>query len=240
MIEWIRLTSDEIDAGLRRLPVIIPIGLIEAHGPHLPLSVDLDTAAYFSRRVAEETGAILAPMLSYGFADEMAGYPGTIGLRADTLIGVVDDIARHFCRSGFTNLIFLSGHGANRMPVELAFWRTWEAFPQMRAVYWNYWTEAGLTNIHHADQGETEIAMAVGTPARMDKVRDFSVDKPWYRLRSRAAIAPESGGINGTPSRADPENGIAMREQIVRVLSAKVARIIQDINEASVDAKEEQ
>jgi len=227
VIEWIKLTSDEITDELRRLPVIIPIGLIEAHGPHLPLSVDLDTADHFSRRVAENSGAILAPMLSYGFADEMGEYPGTIGLRPDTLISVVDDICRHFCRTGFKNLIFLSGHGANKGPVELAFWRTWEAYPDLKAVYWNYWVEAGLNHIHHADQGETEIAMAVGTETRMDRVRDFSVDKPWYRLRSRAAIAPESGGINGTPSLSDAANGTRMRDHIVSVLSDRVADIIK-------------
>lgn len=228
MIEWIRLTSDEITTDLRKLPVIIPIGLIEAHGPHMPLSVDLDTADYFSRAVAERTGAILAPMISYGFADEMGEYPGTIGLRPETLIAVVDDICRHFCRNGFRSLIFLSGHGANKGPVELAFWRSWEAFPDLRVTYWNYWTEAGFNHIHHADQGETEIAMAVGTPVRMDRARDFAVDKPWYRLRSRAAIAPGSGGINGEPSRADPTNGIAMRDTIVRVLSEKTIRIIDE------------
>lgn len=69
MIEWLSSTSEKIAAADKRLPVIIPVGLVEAHGPHLPLSVDIACAEYFARRAAQETGAILAPGLAYGFAD---------------------------------------------------------------------------------------------------------------------------------------------------------------------------
>jgi creatinine amidohydrolase len=227
MIEWSRLTSDEVGRLDRRLPVIIPLGLIEAHGPHLPLSVDVDCADFFARRIAESTGVILAPMLSYGFADEMREYPGTVGLTADTLAAVITDISSMFCFHKFTRQIYLSGHGANRLPVELAIHRVWEKYPLLRATYWNYWTEAGFSSIHHADKAETEIAIAVGIPAKMDRVRDFAVAKPWYRVRSRFELDPESGGINGKPSEADPNEGRRMRDQIVHVLVEKVAKIIQ-------------
>lgn len=226
MHEWKHLTSDEV-AGLdRRLPVIIPIGLVEAHGPHLALSVDCDTADYFARRIAEDTGAILAPLLPYGFADEMAEYPGTIGLTADTLAAVYTDLARHFCAQGFTRQLWLSGHGANKVPFEIALPRIWQRHPDARLAYWNYWTEAGFTKISHADQGETEIALAVGTRAHMERVRDFKVAKPWYRLRSRHALFPDSGGINGEPSRADVQAGRRACDEIVRVLSTKLRALI--------------
>ena len=102
LTEWSRLTSSEIPALAKDLPVIIPIGLIEAHGPHLTLSVDVDTAEHFGRAIAEKTGAILAPTIPYGFADEMREYPGTIGLRPQTLMAVVADVVEMFCFHGFT------------------------------------------------------------------------------------------------------------------------------------------
>jgi creatinine amidohydrolase len=227
MIEFTQLTSTEVPDVDKRLPVIIPIGLVEAHGPHLPLSVDMDTAGYFSRAIAERTGAILAPQLYYGFADEMREYPGTIGLSAETLTTVVAELSIMFCRSGFMRQIFLSGHGANKAPVELAFFRVWEAFPELRAVCWNYWTEAGMTHIHHADKGETEIAMSVGTPCYMERAIDFKVNKPWYKIRSRHALDTESGGINGKPTEAVLAEGEAARDEIVRILSEKVSAIIE-------------
>lgn len=226
MIEWKHLTSDEIVSVDRRLPVIVPIGLIEAHGSHLALSVDSDTADYFARALAEASGAILAPIVHYGYADEMAEYPGTLGVTADTLAAVYTDLACRFCAHGFTRQIWLSGHGANKMPFDVALPRIWSAQPDARLVYWNYWTEAGLTKIAHADQGETEIALAVGTRAHMERVKDFKVAKPWYRLRSRHAICPGTGGINGEPSKATLAAGQNARDEIVRILSDKVRAII--------------
>ncbi|HDO1331599.1 TPA: creatininase family protein [Aeromonas veronii] len=101
MTKLIDLVSNEITDEQKKLPVIIPIGLIEAHGPHLPLSVDLDTADYFSKKTCEKTGAILAPMINYGFADEMAEYVGTIGVKPETLTNMITDICNHFCSQGF-------------------------------------------------------------------------------------------------------------------------------------------
>lgn len=227
MNEWSQLTSEEVAALDRHLPVILPLGLIESHGPHLATSVDMDTAAYFARRIAESTGAILLPVMPYGFADEMAGYAGTLGVSADTLIAMLTDLSCHLCAHGFKRQIFLSGHGANKWPAEIAFHRIWEKHPDLQAVYWNYWTEAGFHTIAHADKGETEIALAVGTKSHMERVKDFKVAKPWYRIRSRAAICPGTGGVNGFPSQADPQEGVRVREEIVRVLSEKVKAIVE-------------
>jgi creatinine amidohydrolase len=225
MIEWSQLTSDEVAALNRNFPVILPIGLVEAHGLHLATSVDMETAAYFARRIAENTSAILLPVLPYGFADEMAEYPGTLGVEPDTLASVVSDLSCHLCSQGFTRQIFLSGHGANRLPVELAFYRVWKKYPQLQPVYWNYWTEAGFTKVSHADKAETEIALAVGITAHMDRVQDFRVNKPWHRIRSRAALCPGSGGVNGKPSLADIAEGERVREAIVQALSERVMQI---------------
>lgn len=226
MKEWSQLTSDEVAALDRTLPIIIPLGLIEAHGPHLATSVDMDTAAYFARRIAENTGVILLPLLPYGFADEMAEYVGTLGVRADTMAAVITDLSCHLCMHGFKRQIFLSGHGANKLPTELAFFRVWEKHPDLQVVYWNYWTEAGFTKIAHADKVETEIALAVGTKSHMERAIDFKVNKPWHRLRSRHALNPLSGGINGEPTKADLKEGERVRDEIVRILSDKVQSII--------------
>ncbi len=227
MIEWKRLTNHELDALDRRLPVLIPIGLIEAHGPHLSLSVDLDTAEYFSRAITERTGAILAPGLPYGFADEMREYPGTIGLTSGTFTTVIAELGGMFCFHGFQRLIFLSGHGANKPACEAAFWTIWETFPDARLACWNWWTEAGISGIHHADKGETEVAAVTGAAYYPERARDFKIDKPWYKLRSRHALHPDSGGLNGEPTKADLEQGRANRDRAIEVLSAKVADIMR-------------
>jgi len=227
MIEWKRLTNPEVAALDRRLPVLMPVGLIEAHGPHLSLSVDIDTAEFFSRAICERTGAVLAPGLAYGFADEMREYPGTIGLSVATFTTVIAEIGSMFCYHGFQRLIFISGHGANKAPVEIAFWTIWDTYPDARLACWNWWTEGGISGIHHADKGETEVAAVTGAVYHPDRAVDFKIDKPWYKLRSRHAISPDSGGINGAPSQAVLEQGVRNRNKVVEVLSAKVAEIMR-------------
>jgi creatinine amidohydrolase len=226
MIEWLTSTSEEIAVADKRLPVIIPLGLVEAHGPHLPLSVDIACAEYFARRAAQESGAILAPALAYGFADEMREYPGTVGLTADTLSHIITDLSEMFCFHGFTRQIFLSGHGANQMPVEMGIHQAWKNYPGMRAVYWNYWSNLDY-KVHHADKVETEIALAVGITVKMELVRDSEVNKPWYRIRSRFELDPKSGGVNGRPSLASRDAGERVREEIARMLADKVRKVIE-------------
>lgn len=210
------------------MPVIIPVGLVEAHGPHLAVSVDIDTAEYFARKTAEATGAILAPCLPYGFADEMKEYPGTLGVTAETLSAISRELAEALCAQGFKKIIFLTGHGANKGPIEMAFYKIWERYPDFKGVCWNWWSDCGISGIHHADKGETEVAMAVGTPAFMERVKDFTVGKPWYKIRSRYALDKESGGINGYPSQADIENGKALRDRALQALIAKVKEAMED------------
>lgn len=226
MKEWITLTSDEINQLDRKLPVIIPLGLTEAHGPHLAVSVDTDSANYFSRKVAQETGAILAPAVQYGFADEMADYPGTLGISATAFMQVIADICLSLGKKGFLKVIFITGHGANKIPCELAFHKVWEQYPAFRGVCWNWWSDCGIEGIHHADKGETEVALVLGTPARMDRVKDFSVKKPWYKIRSRYEVDKLSGGINGKPSEADQANGKAVVEKATGALIKKVKEAI--------------
>ena len=230
MIEWSKLTSDELEGVDRQLPIIIPVGLVEAHGSHITLGLDNDTAHFFARRAAEDTGAILAPAINYGFADAMAEYPGTVGVSAETLALVVRDIARMFCAHGFKKQIYLSGHGANKLGCELGFHKVWRDVAQFKPAYWNYWTEAGLTSIHHADKGETEIALAIGATVYMDRAQDVSFTKPWHQIRSRYTYQPESGGVNGYPSQADLATGVEIRETIIAALKSKVDAAIADRN----------
>src|SRR5699024_7904394 len=147
------------------------------------------------------------PMIHYGFADTNWEYPGTIGVKPETLALVVRDISELFCFQGFKKTIFLSGHGANKIACELGFFKVFEKYPDFKPVYWNWWTESDPTCIYHADKGETDSSMAVGSPFYMERVKDFKFSKPWHSVHSRYVYAPESGGINGEPSAADPKEG---------------------------------
>jgi len=92
---------------------ILPIGSFEQHGHHMPLATDNILVEHSARHVASELPAALLATLPYGTCFEHSGYRGSMGLRPETLMAIVRDIADACERQGFRVLIILSGHGGN-------------------------------------------------------------------------------------------------------------------------------
>ena len=97
--------------------IVQPVGAIEQHGPHLPLSTDLDIAGGLAQRVVAERGdeldLWLLPPLAYSKSDEHDWSPGTVWLSATTMLAVLDDIGRSIATLPAKRLAFINGHGGN-------------------------------------------------------------------------------------------------------------------------------
>lgn len=116
------MTWPEYDALIREVPVILPIGATEQHGHHLPLGADAMHATAVAEQAAElsSKGAIVAPVLSYGYKSHPRTgggelFPGTVSLDATTLIATIRDILCQFMADGATRIAVLSGHFENSM-----------------------------------------------------------------------------------------------------------------------------
>jgi creatinine amidohydrolase len=90
--------------------VILPIGAIEEHGAHLPLCTDSLQPEYVAEKVAEKTGALIAPPIRYGFCSSTKNFPGTITISFDTLRSLIYDVLSELIRNGIKNIVVLSGH----------------------------------------------------------------------------------------------------------------------------------
>jgi len=97
--------------------VVQPLGAIEQHGPHLPLSTDSVVATAVAEaavaRVGDELDVWLLPTLQFTKSNEHAWSPGTVWLSATTLLAVLDDIGRCVATTAAKRLVFLNGHGGN-------------------------------------------------------------------------------------------------------------------------------
>jgi creatinine amidohydrolase len=98
-----------------RALVILPVGVVEEHGPHLPLGLDsfaAETYAASSAPHLEEQGyeVILAPVINYGVARAARDFPGTLSLEPDTLKAMVVQIGRSLARHGLERQVLLNGH----------------------------------------------------------------------------------------------------------------------------------
>jgi creatinine amidohydrolase len=112
------LRAPEIATALsERSVVVLPLGAIEQHGPHLPLHTDLlvaeAVAAAAVERVGAELDVWLLPALAYTKSNEHAWAPGTFWLSATTLLAVLDDIGRCLATTPARRLVVLNGHGGN-------------------------------------------------------------------------------------------------------------------------------
>ena len=103
--------------------VLVPIGAIEQHGPHLPLVVDHLIADAVAQAVvdrADDVDVWMIPTLPFSKSDEHAWSPGTMRLSRDTTEQVLDELAERVAAMGVRRLVFLNGHGGNSTLLNVA------------------------------------------------------------------------------------------------------------------------
>lgn len=120
-----RLTWPEYQGLIAERPVVLPVGATEQHGVHLPLGTDALCATALAERVSAETGALVAPTVSYGYRSipRSGGgeeFPGTTGLSLATMVATVRELLTQLVDDGARGVCVLSGHFENRVPVHEA------------------------------------------------------------------------------------------------------------------------
>ncbi|RZU98066.1 creatininase family protein [Spiribacter vilamensis] len=123
--EWGGHTTQSLRAVGGSEPVaLLPLGAVEQHGPHLPLSTDARIAEGLSQaaieRCADDVSVLRLPTLNIGQSIEHADYPGTLALEPATFEAMLYDIGASVARSGFRRLVMFSAHGGNLAAMDTA------------------------------------------------------------------------------------------------------------------------
>jgi len=121
---WAELKSAELASLVDDATVaLLPVGAIEQHGPHLPLSTDTTLAEGMALEAAQRvTGAnvLVLPTISYTKSDEHLNFPGVLTLDAPTLLATIVQIGKSVARSGIKRLVLLNAHGGNVPVLQIA------------------------------------------------------------------------------------------------------------------------
>lgn len=201
--------------------LVVPLGAVEQHGPHLPLTTDTAVATAVADGVVDRlAGALLAPALAYGASGEHEGFPGTVSLGTEALTGLLVEYGRSACRWAGRVLI-VNGHGGN-----LDALRT--AVPRVRAEGRDVaWFPCGFPDGDaHAGRTETSLMLHV-EPEQVRRDRAVTGETTPIRallprLRAEGVRAVSPTGVLGDPSGADAEEGARLLDGLVGRLTAAV------------------
>ncbi len=182
------MTSPEVKEAMKETGiVIVHVGAMEQHGPHLPIKTDTSIGFEVSKRGAakffKETGkrVLVAPSIPFGMSLHHMNYPGTISLQPDTLVTVMTEICLGLASQGFKKILITSSHGGNQMWTDFAARKIYDQTDAqvllLKTVWtknkdddWEEYLKSGKSGSGHAGETETSIMMALGEYVRLDKM----------------------------------------------------------------------
>jgi hypothetical protein len=113
-----QMTSRQVEAAIARgrTAVVVPFGALEQHGPHLPLDTDAVLGDRLGPMLAERLDALCAPTIRVGCSWHHLAFAGTLSIRPETLLMIVEDLVDSLTRHGFRRIVLLPTHGGNEGP----------------------------------------------------------------------------------------------------------------------------
>jgi len=190
--------------------VLVPVGSIEQHGPHLPLDTDTVIAVAVAEGVAAELpGTWVAPPLCYGSSGEHQSFPGTVSVGTEALTHVAVELVRSV-RTWASRVVFVNAHGGN--------------LAALRASDEIEWVPCATEEVDlHAGITETSLMLHLRPESvRLDRAeagntQPLSEILPAMMTGGIAAVSPN--GVLGDPAGATAAEG-------ARVLKAMVADVL--------------
>jgi creatinine amidohydrolase len=112
---WNELTAPEFIKAVDQSKgiCILPAGVMEKHGPHLPLSTDMILAREIASRGAELEYALVFPEFYFGQIFEARHQPGTLAYSTELLWSILEESCEEMARNGIKKIILVNGHGGN-------------------------------------------------------------------------------------------------------------------------------
>jgi creatinine amidohydrolase len=224
--------------------LIVPVGSIEQHGPHLPLGTDAIVAFGLARRVARRHGAVVAPAMCYAARSSPRSggggrsFAGSTGVTGQTLISLIRDVTTEFFRTGFRRIAYLNGHYENSSLAYEALTEATEPAPQVgKAILVNWWEQIQPEDIgkifgndfpgweaEHAGVAETSLMQEL----RPDLVRTALKGEGGVSRMLSYDIFPPPGDVippTGVPWRSDRASHEIGR-YLADVLADRIAAIL--------------
>lgn len=254
-VSWGEKTAPEIQeiASEDGSVLIIPIGSIEQHGPHLPVAADTILANTVARRSAEKVESdipiLVTPAIWSGQSPHHLSFGGTISLESGDLQKIIREVSEAGIQNGFDALLLLNGHGGNVPVIGNSVKNIGKEHQNVEVLGLSYFQllnqfvdevrESESGGMGHGGEFETSLMMYLEPElVREDRI-EGTLHKPKYDLCAKDLFEggplqvykpfeeySESGAI-GDPSLASEEKG----EKIFEHLMDKMEGLLREIHE---------
>ncbi|MBC7327398.1 creatininase family protein [bacterium] len=239
-------TWPELEEAVKRNSLIIlPIGTIEEHGKHLPVSTDSVIVNEIAKGAAEklkgEIPTLVLPTLWTGYsAKEMTHWPGTIRVNPLVLIQLIHDILASLIEMGFRKIIILDGHGHHKGIIEVALRQIGDeygVFPAsvspagLSAELYRKIRMSQIGGSIHGGEWETSLMLHFKQKVKKEEFTAEDIMRYHSEFVPGDNFAPGKGvfwstwgiqksetGIYGDPTKASEETGKLLYEEIVQKL----------------------
>jgi creatinine amidohydrolase len=223
--------SDATWTDLERAPrraVIVPLGSLEQHGPHLPLDTDTRIAVAVSAAAAAlRSGVGVAPPLAFGASGEHDAFPGTVSIGTTALTEVLVELGRDVTRH-WEALLFVNAHGGNRDALSAATLRLDREGRRCGA-----YSVTSPNGDAHAGRTETSMLMHLDPAAvrgeRAEAGETRPIDELIERLRADGVRSVSPNGVLGDPSGASAAEGCRLLEQATAGCLVKLDALLAEV-----------
>lgn len=211
---------------------IIPVGSLEQHGMHLPVSTDSLIAEYVARMIAEQVGAFVLPVISYGVSFEHKPM-FNVSLHNSTLSAMLCDTCISLAENRIKEIIILNGHHGNMGAMQYIAQELHGKLPKTMRVHTIHYWHMMKNEFDHAGEVETSLVLAIAPElVRMDLAvpnsKKLSKSKVAY---SSITNAPGSfpkitgNGVWGDPRKATSAKG----EKLIQEITAGLVKTIREL-----------
>ena len=217
--------------------VIIPVGSLEQHGAHLPVSTDSDIVTEIASRLAKKDNFIALPTISYGISFEHEPL-FNVSITVPTLRAALSDIFISLVKNGVRSILILNGHHGNMETLEQLHSESFQILERNGVYqqdltydnlrYENYWWHL-KHEFDHAGFVETSIMLAISDKVKMKKAKKgFTTEgmsekeiQRINKLSTQLGGFPKvaKNGVWGDPTSATKKDGEKFLAEIVRNLA---------------------
>jgi creatinine amidohydrolase len=208
---------------------IIPIGMMEAHGPHASLGTDVLIPREFLRRIDAEIGEqlLIGAEIPYGRSFGLLPFEGTIDVSTDAFSNYVYEVGKEFYRNGFPYIVLFNGHGGNIPSLQIVT----EKLAELGAIVMtiNWWLDYRRTIVEitpgfgHGGEDETALVLAI------DKKLAYTEGLQPQEFGTLPNIKYHGWGKDMFPDAYSGDPGAATAENGHKLFEALVPLMVKDI-----------